>query len=375
MKKKLLIFHPALAPYRVDQFNSLSKLFELEVVFIFENIDNNKFDQSKLLSLLEFKYSFLLKGICFKGRVFRFGIYKKIKRFNPDIIIGYEYSLITQYLIFLKRIRLIHKRIGSTIDDNIEICTHVQSKGRYFARKISVNKLDILIVMSNEVSIFYQNTFNIKPNQIIVSPILQDPERLRENGTLLEILANQYLKEYKLKGKKILLFVGRFSPEKGLIRFVNHIHSLLLDHKQVVLVLIGNGEDKNAIEDLLKEKSLENKVIVPGRFEGQYLNAWYVCSSGFVIPSTYEPFGAVVNEALIFGLKVFCSKYAGSSYLVTPEKGILYDPFSEKDTVSKLNLFLNEIEIVEKINMMNKPSLMSDPRSDFLLEWNKLISE
>jgi len=375
MKKKLLIFHPALAPYRVDQFNSLSKLFDLEVVFVYENIDNNKFDQSKLLSLLEFKYSFLLKGIYFKGRVFRFGIFRKIKRFNPDIIIGYEYSFITQYLIFLKRIGLIHQRIGSTIDDSLEICNHVQSKGRYFARKISVNKFDILIVMSNEVSTFYQNTFNIRPNQIIVSPILQDPERLRENSNLLEIFANQYIKDYNLKGKKILLYVGRFSPEKGLIRFVNHIHTLLLDHKQVVLVLIGNGEEKTAIVNLLKDKSLEKKVIMPGRYEGQNLNAWYVCSSGFVFPSTYEPFGAVVNEALIFGLKVFCSKYAGSSYLVTPEKGMLYDPFSEKDTVCKLNLFLNEIDIVDKINLMNKPSLMSDHKSDFLLEWNKLITE
>jgi len=337
MKKKLLIFHPALAPYRVDQFNSLSKLFDLEVVFVYENIDNNKFDQSKLLSLLEFKYSFLLKGIYFKGRVFRFGIFRKIKRFNPDIIIGYEYSFISQYLIFLKRIGLIHQRIGSTIDDSLEICNHVQSKGRYFARKISVNKFDILIVMSNEVSTFYQNTFNIRPNQIIVSPILQDPERLRENSNLLEIFANQYIKDYNLKGKKILLYVGRFSPEKGLIRFVNHIHTLLLDHKQVVLVLIGNGEEKTAIVNLLKDKSLEKKVIMPGRYEGQNLNAWYVCSSGFVFPSTYEPFGAVVNEALIFGLKVFCSKYAGSSYLVTPEKGMLYDPFSEKDTVCKFN--------------------------------------
>jgi len=41
----------------------------------------------------------------------------------------------------------------------------------------------------------------------------------------------------------------------------------------------------------------------------------------------------------------------------------------------KLNLFLNEIDIVDKINLMNKPSLMSDHKSDFLLEWNKLITE
>ena len=364
-----------MAPYRVDQFNSLSKLFNLEVVFIFENVENNNFDQSELLSLLEFKYSFLLKGLIIKGRVFRFGIYNKIKRFNPDIILGYEYSFITQYLIFLKRIGFIHQRIGSTIDDSLEICKHVQSKGRYFARKISVTKLDLLIVMSNEVSIFYQKTFNIKPYQIVVSPILQDSERLRKDKDKLEFIANQYSIKYSLKGKKVLLYVGRFSSEKGLIRFINTIHSILQNQKHLVLVIIGNGEDKKALEDLLIEKSLRKKVILPGRYEGLELNAWYICSSGFVLPSTYEPFGAVVNEALIFGLKVFCSKYAGSSYLVSNEKGLLFDPLSEKDTINKLNIFLNEIEIFENVNLMNNPSLMSNHNNKFLLEWSKLIDK
>ena len=93
------------------------------------------------------------------------------------------------------------------------------------------------------------------------------------------------------------------------------------------------------------------------------------------MPSTYEPFGAVVNEALIFGLKVFCSKYAGSSYLVSTEKGILFDPLSEKDTLNKLNLFLNQIEVFENVNLMSKPSLMSNHINEFIQEWSKLIKE
>ena len=48
-KKKLLIFHPALAPYRVDQFNALSLLFELEVIFLYDNLWSYKMDQSRLI--------------------------------------------------------------------------------------------------------------------------------------------------------------------------------------------------------------------------------------------------------------------------------------------------------------------------------------
>lgn len=373
MMKKLLIFHPALAPYRVDQFNALSQLFDLEVVFVFDNVWNHKFDQSKLLSQLQFKVSFLLKGPRFKGKVFRFGILKKIKAINPDIILGYEYSFTTQYLILLRRFGFIRQKIGSTIDDSIDICNHVQSKSRYFARKQTVGKLDYLVVLSNEVSHYYQDTFNLKEHQIIVSPILQSHQRLRNNPEELERIAREYTQKYQLKGKRVLLFVGRFISEKALPRFIKSIYSILLEQKKIVLVLVGNGEDKQIIETFIKDKKLENHVLLPGRFEGQELYAWYLCASGFVLPSTYEPFGAVVNEALIFGLKVFCSKYAGASSLIHSDNGIVFDPLSEKQTLDKLNYFLSSINLISSIELMSKPSLIEDNQYEFIKEWRKLI--
>ena len=372
MKKKLLIFHPALAPYRIDQFNELSQLYELKVVFIFENLQNNEFDQQKLLSLLQFKYAFLLKGIFYKNRGIRFGILKTINQFKPDIICGYEYSITTQYLILLKRLGFIHQKIGATIDDSIEICTHVQSKIRYFARKISIKHLDFIIVMSNEVSTFYQNTFNLKEKQIIVSPVLQDPERLRKNIEEIQTIATGYSNKYHLKGKKVLLFVGRFMPEKGIPAFLSSICNILMMHDNLILMLIGEGIDRNNIESFVKREKLENKVFAPGRYEGSQLYAWYLCASGFVLPSIYEPFGAVVNEALIFGVKVFCSIYAGASYLVSNENGILFDPLSEKDVADKLENYLNMIDVTGIFELKNKPSLMKNNKNDFIIQWGKL---
>jgi glycosyltransferase involved in cell wall biosynthesis len=372
MKKKMLIFHPALAPYRIDQFNALNQIYELKVVFIFENLQNNKFDQHKLLSLLQFEYAFLLKGLFYKNRGIRFGILKTIKKFKPDIICGYEYSITTQYLILLKRLGLIHQKIGSTIDDSIEICNHIQSKIRSLARKISIKQLDFIIVMSNEVLKFYMDTFKLKENQIIVSPVLQDPERLRTNSDEIKAIAREYSNTYQLKGKKVLLFVGRFMPEKALPAFLSSIQYVLQKQDNVIFILIGDGSDRNNIENLIKEKKLDTKVIAPGRYEASQLYAWYLCASGFVLPSIYEPFGAVVNEALIFGIKVFCSRYAGASYLVTSEKGIVFNPLSEKDVTSKFEQFLNLLDITGDLNLENRPSLMVNYKNDFIYQWGKL---
>ena len=375
MKKRLLIFNSALAPYLIDQYNNLNQLFELEVVFLFTNVINQSFDQQKLLSLLECKYSFLLKGISYKERVFRFGILKTIWRFKPDIIISYEYSFTTQYLILLKQIRLIHQKIGSSIDDSIEICNHVQSKVRFFARLISIKHLDYLIVLSKGVSEFYQNKFDLLENKIIVSPILQNPDRLRNNSDEIEKIANKYFKDYHLTGKKVLLYIGRFVEAKGLTNFINTIGDTLDEHENCVLVLVGDGDKKEEIETILKVKHLHNKILLPGRFEGSELYAWYVCASGFVLPSTYEPFGAVVNEALIFGNKVFCSKYAGASSLIFSDCGILFDPLNEIETIHKLNIFLDSIDVIDEIDMKNKPSIILNSQKYFVNEWLKLIEK
>ena len=354
--KKVLIFHPALAPYRIDYFNFLSDLFELEIVFVYDNVWNHKFDQEKLLSQLKCSYSFLLKGPEYKGRVLRFGMLKVIKRFSPDIIIGYEYSFTTQYLILLKSLGLITQKLGSTIDDSIQICDTVQSKLRFLARNYAIKRLDFIAVLSKEVAGYYQQNFNLSEKRTVVFPIIQFPGRLRANSNRLEELAQYYCQQYDLKGQKVLLFVGRFIPPKALPLFVKTISSVLQKNTDVKFVLVGEGEEKSAILSAIEDYNLQSKVILPGRFEGEELLAWYLCASGFVLPSTYEPFGAVVNEALIFGLPVLCSKYAGAASLLKDDLSVLFDPSDAKATIKDTQFFLNSIKNLESVALLEKPS-------------------
>jgi len=42
-KNKLLLFHPALAPYRIDFFNELNSYFETTIYFNYGNVRDQKF--------------------------------------------------------------------------------------------------------------------------------------------------------------------------------------------------------------------------------------------------------------------------------------------------------------------------------------------
>lgn len=61
MKKKLVVFHPAIAPYRVDFFNSLNKEFDAIFYFEFGDVLEQSFAQDKLRGRLKFVPHFWLR--------------------------------------------------------------------------------------------------------------------------------------------------------------------------------------------------------------------------------------------------------------------------------------------------------------------------
>lgn len=87
--------------------------------------------------------------------------------------------------------------------------------------------------------------------------------------------------------------------------------------------------------------------------------AWYNIGHLFVLPSIYEPFGAVVNEALAAGCFVLCSVYAGSSTLINENNGILFRPDVPgelSEGLSKLFLKIGKFKTNSLVDV--KPNLM-----------------
>ena len=102
-KKKLLIFHQSLAPYRVDLWNALNDLFKLKMYFAFDNVLIQNFDQEALKQRLHFEINYINNGFNLFNRAFRWGLRPIIKGFQPDIIISQEFSQTTMSLYLLKR--------------------------------------------------------------------------------------------------------------------------------------------------------------------------------------------------------------------------------------------------------------------------------
>jgi D-inositol-3-phosphate glycosyltransferase len=134
--------------------------------------------------------------------------------------------------------------------------------------------------------------------------------------------SREVFKEIKVrKGGRILLYVGRIEPVKGLITIIETL-ALLREknpalYEQLKLVVIGGGKRKldlprnrefNRIREYLKKEKLMNKVLFLGSKKQPELRKYYSAADVLIVPSLYESFGLVVIEALACGTPVLVSQ-------------------------------------------------------------------
>ncbi len=368
MKKKLLVFHPALAPYRVDFFNELSTAFNTSFYFNLYNVSDQKFDQNVLKAKCLFNINYLNNGFEILGRSIRFGALGVIKREKPDVILCSEYGLLTFLALFYRLILNSSVDIYTMSDDSIE--NSIQRKGlRKFFRNSLSKKIDGVILPSVEVCDWFEKNVSKKPNLLLL-PVIHSEVCFRTELELSLNISNALRNEYNLTNKKVILFVGRLVDVKNLSFLLNVFSQLKNDDTK--LVLVGGGDLKNDLKILTAKLNISNNVIFTGRKEGLDLYAWYNVANVFVLPSTYEPFGAVVNEALLSGCTVFCSKLAGASSLINKHNGNVFDPYNEADLLSCLIDELEKVRLVKGDIVSMKDSKMP---FTFTSKVNLLITE
>jgi len=139
---------------------------------------------------------------------------------------------------------------------------------------------------------------------------------------------------FVLEPHPVLLYVGQFIARKGVHLFLRAAASLQKQGLEFSLLLVGSGRDKPATEKLVQELGLKNVHFqasqMPAEMPGIYRSA-----NVLVFPTLEDPWGLVANEAIIAGLPVLCSKYAGCAQELFPVESI-FDPENAEEFEDKL---------------------------------------
>jgi phosphatidylinositol alpha-1,6-mannosyltransferase len=117
----------------------------------------------------------------------------------------------------------------------------------------------------------------------------------------------------------IILTVGRWDPAeryKGADTLISVLLRVLRTAPDVVLVLIGDGEDRPSLEQLAREGGVADRTRFLHRPTQEELFACYAHCDVFALPSRGEGFGLVFLEAMAHGKPVIGGAHGGTPDIV-----------------------------------------------------------
>jgi D-inositol-3-phosphate glycosyltransferase len=148
---------------------------------------------------------------------------------------------------------------------------------------------------------------------------------------------------------KVVLYVGRFDPRKGIETLVRAVSLSALRGKEDLKLIIGggwregecDGKERDRIGSIVEELGLSDITSFPGGLSRDILPAYYAAADVCAVPSHYEPFGLVAIEAMACGTPVVASDVGGLKYTVVPrETGLLAPPKNEAAFASAIDRLL-----------------------------------
>ena len=122
-----------------------------------------------------------------------------------------------------------------------------------------------------------------------------------------------------LKEERIILFVGRIIPLKGIDNLLKAM-TYLERKKGIKLVVIGGDEhcqtEVERLKDLSRSLKIQESVIFLGLVKQEILPFFYSAANLCVVSSYYESFGLVVLESLACGTPVVATRVGGAESVI-----------------------------------------------------------
>lgn len=350
----------------VDQANMLSEFYDVEIVSLYKLYSKipyklNKGVKVKFLSNLKPNRDDFMVCLHDKDVI---GILKE--GFKSIKILYLKYKLVSDYIYNCDSEIVISTRIDFTKllskygnDNCIKIAEehvyHNNSK-RYIKKlKRSLKNINYLIPASKYLYDDYSKLFkNSSVDVKYIPQIVSDIPKVKN----------------KCDNKNIIA-VGRISKEKGyddLIRVFSIVHK---KDKDIKLTIVGDGDEKDNLINLVKEYKLDKYVCFKGFLNQEDLRKEYKKASLFVMTSWEESFGLVLLEAISYGIPCVAFDSAlGAKEIIDKNSGIL---ISNRNLDEMAYTICNYFEGKYKFNISNKIQYYSNDNVKNI--WKKFIDE
>lgn len=148
-----------------------------------------------------------------------------------------------------------------------------------------------------------------------------------------------------------LLFVGRLATQKNVPLLLQAVR-YYLDHYEarIDLQLVGDGEQRAALQKLIQELALEQFVTMRGTLSGAELEAAYKAADVFMMTSTHESLPAVLIEAMAKALPIIAGNIFGVRTIVRNGNNGLLTELSPKSIALALHRLQSDAGLYARLS-------------------------
>ncbi|MFH1521586.1 MAG: glycosyltransferase family 4 protein, partial [archaeon] len=176
----------------------------------------------------------------------------------------------------------------------------------YDIEKKGMEEADKIIAVSNFTKQKIIKHYGIPADKIIVI----------HNAVEFEDYVVEEMHELK-NNKKIVLFLGRLTLQKGPDYFVYTAKKVLEHYPDVIFVVAGSGDMERATIRRVAELGMSDKFIFTGFIHGKEVKQVYQMADLYIMPSVSEPFGITPLESIMLGTPALISNQSGASEVLT----------------------------------------------------------
>lgn len=225
----------------------------------------------------------------------------------------------------------------------------------------SSKNLDYFVLVSKELKKFYTKKLRKYPVKCVYIPNMLDsiPKRLAPLD------------------EKRLISVGRLSAEKGQMDLLKMFNQLSKKHPDWHLDIIGDGPERDKLEEYIKEKKLKEKVTLHGFQSRTYIDKMLHQSSLFIMTSFTESFGIVLLEAMSHGIPclAFSSAEGAKEIISSGKNGYIIKNRNASAMMKKIEDLMKKDETRKKMGKEARKSVKQYTEEVVQEDWYNLLEK